>query len=185
MTSPGTELTRDQKRLSDRLSQLVDEVGANIIAEEQSVEGLGKNLSLPQQIAQKKNTDHRFCDPDSKERAKMGYRDRHAIGEKLFWGDDGWNLSSDEIDAKAGAIEIARYFPLRERFWLEKLADRANSEVIFVCGDAHVEGFVGLLKAKGIACRVCARGIGLNDEDRHVFGSALKYLEQHPEIRNH
>jgi hypothetical protein len=115
----------------------------------------------------------------------MGYRDRQSIGQEIFFSDEGWELSSAEIEAKAGAIEIARYFPLRERFWFERLADRAGSEVVFVCGDAHVEGFVDVLKAERIASRVFDRGIGLNDEDRYVFGNAMKYLEQHPEIRNH
>jgi len=79
----------------------------------------------------------------------------------------------------------ARYFRLRERFWFERLADRVDSEIAFVCGDARVDGFVGLLKEKGISYRVCDRGIGLNDEDKYVFGNAMKYLERHPEIRNH
>jgi hypothetical protein len=42
-----------------------------------------------------------------------------------------------------------------------------------------------LLKGKGIPYRICDRGIGLNDEDKYVLGSAMKYLEQHPEIRDH
>jgi hypothetical protein len=185
VTSPGTELTEDQKRLSDRLSQLAQEVGATLIAEEQSLEALGNNVSLSKQTAQNRNIEHRFCDPDSHERAAMGYRDRQSIGQEIFFSDEGWELSPTEIDAKAGAIEIARYFPLRERFWFEGLADRVDSEIAFVCGDAHVEGFVGLLKEKGIPYRVCDRGIGLNDEDKYVFGNAMKYLEQHPEIRDH
>jgi hypothetical protein len=185
VTSPGAELTEDQKQLFDSLSQLVQEVGATLIAEEQSLEALGNNLSLPQQIAQNNKIEHRFCDPDSNERVVMGYRDRQSIGQEIFFSDEGWELSPAEIDAKAGATEIARYFPLRERFWFERLADHVDSEIAFVCGDAHIEGFVGLLKEKEVSYRVCDRGIGLNDEDKYVFESAMKYLEQHPEIRDH
>jgi hypothetical protein len=179
----GTELTEDQRRLSNRLSHLVQEVTPVLIAEEQSLEGLGGNRSIPMQIAEKAGVEHRFCDPDSKQRAAMGYRTRQEMELAMFTGSEGWELSNAEISAKAGAIEIARYFPMRERFWLEQLADRSDAEIAFVCGDAHVEGFMRLLKENGISSRIVDRAIGVNDEDRYTIGNALNYLEKHPELR--
>ncbi len=55
----------------------------------------------------------------------MGYQNRQDIGLSIFQSDEGWSLSNDdEITAKAGAIEVAFYFPMRERFWLERLVNR-------------------------------------------------------------
>lgn len=180
--TPEDQLNESQQRLSNRLSGLVKEVKVELVAEEQSLESLGSDLSIPQRFAQDAGIEHRFCDPDSKQRASMGYRDRQSIGIDLFIGGDGWNLSPTELDAKAGAIEIVRYFPMRERFWLERLGDRLHSEIAFVCGDAHVEGFV--LTEWGIPCRVVDRAIGVNDEDRYSLEIALAYLAKHPELLN-
>lgn len=184
--APCHALNDEQKLLSSVLTEIVQQVGPALIAEEQSQEGLGQNISIPQRIAQEKGIEHRFCDPNQLQRTAMGYRDRIAIGQQIFFSDEGWVLSPAEIDAKAGAIEFARYFPLRERFWLEQIQDRAHLELAFICGDAHVEGFTTLLNTKGISHRIWEREIGVNDEDRMTFGNAMKYLEQHPEIRvNH
>jgi hypothetical protein len=181
---PEQQLNENQTRLSECLIRLVDEVELAVIGEEQSQEALGKRISIPQEIAQKAEIEPRFCDPDSKQRQAMGYRDRQTIGLGLFMGDDGWNLSPVELDAKAGAIEIVRYFPAREQFWLERLADQKSSEVAFVCGNAHIEGFTDLLTKNGIPSRVVARGIGVNEEDKYRMEIALAYLEKHPELRN-
>jgi hypothetical protein len=180
----GNELNADQQRLSECLTQLVREVKPALIAEEQSIEGLGKTQSIPQQIAEKTGIQHRFCDPDSKQRAAMGYKSREQMSLAMFTGNEGWELSNAEIEAKAGAIEIGRYFPMRERFWLQQLSDHLAADVAFVCGDAHVEGFVGLLKRNGIPFRIVDRAIGVNDEDRYTLENALKYLEKHPELRS-
>jgi hypothetical protein len=178
----GDQLNNDQNRLSNCLSHLVEQVNLAVIAEEQSLEGLGTSLSIPQRIAEKAGIEHRFCDPDSKQRVAMGYRDRHSIWEDLFASGDSWNLSSPELDAKAGAIEMVRYFPMREKVWLERLADHAHSEVAFVCGNAHIEGFTKLLNESGIPSRIVDRGIGVNDEDRYLLETTLAYLEKHPEL---
>ncbi len=69
--APGSELNADQQRLSLHLSQLAKEVKPSLIAEEQSVEGLGANQSIPKQIAEREGIEPRFCDPDSKQRAAM------------------------------------------------------------------------------------------------------------------
>lgn len=180
---PGEKLNEGQNRLSECLTHLVDEIKLAVIGEEQSLETMGKHLSIPQQIAQKAGIEHRFCDPDSKQRQAMGYLDRQAIGLNMFFGDDGWNLSAVELDAKAGAIEIVRYFPMRERVWLERLADHKHSEIGFVLGDAHIEGFTDLLNKSGIPVRVLDRGIGVNGEDKYRTEVALAYLEKHPELR--
>ncbi len=113
----------------------------------------------------------------------MGHS-KHEIWEELFKSSESWELSNEEMDAKAGAIEMAQYFPIRERFWLEQLANRLDSEVVFVCGDAHIDGFVRLLNARKIPSRIVDRAIGVNDEDKYTVENARKYLDKHPELRS-
>lgn len=90
-------------------------------------------------------------------------------------------LPNKEIFLRARATEIARYFPIREAFWLKRLASDLNREVIFVCGDAHVESFGRQLEERAVPYRVFERGIGLTDEDAW-FDEALLYLRDHPEL---
>ena len=181
---PGHQLNEGQGILSECLIRLIDEVKLAVIGEEQSQEALGERISIPREVAQKAGIESRFCDPDSIQRQAMGYRDRQAILQDVFLGDDGWNLSAVDLDAKAGAIEIVRYFPLREQYWLERLTDQKHSETAFVCGNAHIESFTDLLTKNGIPSRVVKRGIAVNQEDGYRTEIALAYLEKHPELRS-
>ena len=90
-------------------------------------------------------------------------------------------LSNDELECKARAIEIARYFPLRERFWLEQLKDCRSAICILICGDIHLRSFGSLLTSQDISFEIKQRGIGVNEEDRPYY-HALEYLDAHPEI---
>lgn len=186
---PGKNLNDGQRRLSDCLTRLTSEVELAVIGEEMSLERLHRRISIPHEIAQKAGVSHRFCDPDEKERQILGYRDWNTISLDLWLNsEDGWYLSSADLDAKAGAVELVHYFPMRERFWLNCLADDKQSEIAFVLGDGHVENFTKLLAENRIASRVRERGIGISEGDKEVdnyrMERALAYLEKHPEIRN-
>jgi hypothetical protein len=97
--------------------------------------------------------------------------------------DDDWNISNDEARRKSWALDIGKYFEVRERFWLDKIADLKEKTVVFVCGDAHVDTFTKQLKAKGWDVHVAARGVGgITDEDQRNIAEGLQYLKEHPEI---
>ncbi len=115
----------DRHALVERRGRLRRRAKGTALSLEQSSEGLGENQSIPRRIADESGAEHCFCDPDSKQRSEMGYQNRQDIGLSIFQSDEGWSLSNDdEITAKAGAIEVAFYFPMRERFWLERLVNR-------------------------------------------------------------
>jgi hypothetical protein len=94
-------------------------------------------------------------------------------------------LSNEEIRNKAHAIEIGRYFPIRERFWLERVNVCRDRDAIFICGDGHIksDSFRSLLENSHIAFKVMHRGIGLTQGDEW-FDRALHYLREHPEVLN-
>lgn len=59
-----------------------------------------------------------------------------------------------------------------------------NTDLIFVCGDGHVETFTALLSEKGIPFEVVERGIGVNENDDAEMAAGWQYLREHPEIVN-
>ncbi len=183
---PEAEMTEAQRTFACRLRSTIEEVRPVFIAEEESEEHLAERqeVSIAKEIADEKGIEHRFCDPIRAERRAIGYRDGQSIEIEMFMRDR-VGLSSEEIHNKARAIEIGRYFPIRERFWLERLNGCHDRDAIFICGDGHIksDSFRGLLENSHIPYREVERGIGLTKEDES-FGRALQYLREHPELTN-
>jgi hypothetical protein len=58
-------------------------------------------------------------------------------------------LSNDEARLKGYAIERGRYFPVRERYWLDGLNGCSEHSAIFVSGYGHlIDPFWAYLNAK-------------------------------------
>jgi len=164
------------------LRDTVQSVRPTFIAEEDSVEALTdrQEVSIAKVLAHENGIEHRYCDPTREERQAIGYKDGQSIELEIFMhGDAG--LSNDEIKLQGRAIEIGRYFPIREAFWLERLAGCRNCDAIFICGDGHIESFGKLLQSNDVRYTVVKRGIGLTDEDKW-FDKAVQYLNEHPEL---
>jgi hypothetical protein len=177
-------LTQFQDAYAARLRSLVEEVRPVLIAEEDSEEALANRgqMSIAKSLASEFGINHLFCDPTRTQRLAMGYRDGQGLEWDLFVHDNA-GLSNREIQLKARAIEIGRYFPMRERFWLERIGNHRDEDIVFVCGDGHVASFCRLLDAEGIRYRVVERGIGLTEADAW-FEDAVQYLNDHPEVLN-
>jgi hypothetical protein len=181
---PQSERTEAQEAFEHVLRRAIECWRPVLIAEEDSEEALAdhQTASIAKEIALQEKIEHRFCDPTQDERRAIGYRDRGSLALDISMSESA-DLSGDEINLKAQAIEIARYFPIREQFWLERIAGFRDGSVIFICGDGHIESFGRLLDCNGVPYRVAHRGIGLSDEDRW-FEKARHYLMEHPEIAN-
>jgi hypothetical protein len=110
-------LNQDQVRLVEQIRSCIERFSPIVCAEEHSREALGKSYSVVQRVAEEHSVEHRFCDPESDWRQKSGYRGRDQIAVEIFM--HSWNpLPPDEITARAGAIEIALYFPsVRDTGW--------------------------------------------------------------------
>ena len=174
----GVEPNDAQKQFSGCLRGTVETVRPAFIAEEFSEEALAEiaELSIAKEIAFESSIQHRFCDPNSDERQAIGYRDYVS----LFMGLQE-DLSEEESRRKARAIEICRYFPLREEFWLGRLKEFHGKDGVFICGDGHIESFTHRLDTNHISFAIVERGIGLTPED-YGFFEAVRYLKEHPEI---
>jgi hypothetical protein len=176
------QLTEAQKAFVDCLRRTIENVRPAFIAEEDSEEALADRheISIAKEIAGEKRIEHRFCDPTREQRRAIGYVDGQTLEIEIFMQDKR-GLAREEIRNKARAIEIGRFFPIRERFWLERLNGCRDRHAVFICGDGHIDTFGRLLDSDGVPYKVVERGIGLNEEDEW-FGAAVRYLKEHPEL---
>jgi hypothetical protein len=176
--------TEAQRQFEDILQHTVDIVQPTLPAEEHSEEALSelREVSIAKEVALHHGIEHRFCDPTREQRRALHYKDGQSL-ELEMWMTEEADLPNDRVKDNARAIEIGRYFPVREQIWLGRLAGCSDRSVVFICGDAHIESFGRLLHDSDIPYAVIERGIGLTDEDAW-FGRARQYLKEHPEILN-
>jgi hypothetical protein len=182
---PENQLTGAQQAFADCLRRTVEQVRPSFIAEEDSEEALTERhkVSIAKEMADEKGIEHRFCDPTRGQRKAIGCVDGQKLEREMLSADT--NLSNEETRIKAWAIEKGRNYPIRERFWLERLDGGRDYNAVFICGDDHIDSFGRLLKSNGVACRVVERGIGLNEEDEKAgwFDAAVQqYRKDHPEL---
>jgi hypothetical protein len=183
-SSDGNPQTPAQLQFVATLESLIHRASPSCIAEEDSEEALAsrKSVSLAKPIAARFGIEHRFCDPTMEERKGIGYRDGSYLQANIFMHDDR-NMIPQEIQAKARALEIGKYWRVREEFWLGKLRDLTGN-VVFVCGAGHVETFTALLGEQRIPFEVVERGIGVNERDEAEMAAGWQYLREHPEVVN-
>ena len=182
-SASGEPETDAQRQYAYLLGNTILAVRPRLIAEEYSMESEqdNKRRSIGWQIAAALGAEHRFCDPSKTERRQIGYFGPQELHLHISMHDPNWNISNEEAQAKGWAICIGRYFAIRERFWLEKIRDVVDQEVLFVLGDGHVESFTKLLADEDIESQVVERGIGLTPENTLCMENGLRYLREHPD----
>ncbi|MCU0822392.1 MAG: hypothetical protein MUC95_07965 [Spirochaetes bacterium] len=130
-----------------------------LIAEEFSIESLtdvyGAKECPARNAAEGCGIGHRFCDPEEKERLELGIpyyfdvkesvKEKYNIREKLIIDND----LRKRIEDETGNI-VKSFWNIRERFWINKLADKLNENIIFICGHEHSGRLSYLLENMGI-----------------------------------
>jgi hypothetical protein len=182
-------MTEAQELLAKCLRDVAKRIRPAFIAEEASEEGMESysvDSSIPEEIATESGLVHIFCDPTRAERDAMGYKEAGEILPELHrrnsW--DMQQLTDDELLIRAHAIDVGCYFPVRERFWIERLGELSGHDGIFVCGDGHVKSFGRLLKETGIDSTESARRIGMSDQEVAWCDAVERYWNEHPELRD-
>jgi hypothetical protein len=120
-----------------------------LIAEELSQETVAKNTnratsSNARRVALDLGVAHRFCDPDSDERRRLGIPSEGEIEKRL-----GFGRVLDHDPLRQVEHEERKYWPMREEFWLNCIRDRLQNRVLFVCGAQHASRFQDLVAANG------------------------------------
>lgn len=182
----GEDRTECQAKFAKTLHAAISRVHPILIAEEDSEEALccRNGESIARQIAGEHVIEHRFCDPTQEQRKAIDYSDDSFSFIQKF-SKEREELSADkleEIYVRERATHIARYLAKRERFWLNHLADHLNDQIIFICGDFHVETFGDLLQGAGVPFEMIDRGIGLTQSDRRFDRRVREFLAQHPDL---
>ncbi len=182
---PGVQETEAQLAFTRRLDRTIQEIQPAFVAEEDSEEALARRgqTSIARQICTARGIEHRFCDPTIAERRAINYKDEQTLEFEILRTRTE-DLSDDEIHLKGRAIELGRFFPIREQFWLARLNGCRDHDAVFICGNAHIESFTGLLHSEGVPYGVVERGIGVTNEENADFHRVVEYLRAHPELRN-
>jgi hypothetical protein len=163
--SVGGHETADQTKFRLCLEQSIEKYKPDVVAEEYSDDALARaSLRAPQEfftrlIARAKGVEHLLCDTSLRTKCSMGGQ-----------GTEGWRMQIPRLEKRdrptddeflPEALEVTRDFPLRENYGLERLRGVLQKEVIFVCGDYHVDIFGSRLLNSGIQSLVVARQIGM------------------------
>jgi hypothetical protein len=183
----GVETT-DHKDFRLCLEEAIDRYKPIAVAEEYSNDALGAAALLKRtsqdfftkKIASEAGVTHMLCDPDVKTKAEMGYQEKYGWGYHL---DALWErIPYSDRALLSGALEIAKDFPLRENYWLRELRDFRQEDVIFICGDSHVETFGERLTEEKIPYKVVKRRIGMTPDLIKESDKEMEYLKNN---RNH
>jgi hypothetical protein len=150
------------RRLAEEFAQYLKEqakkLKITLIAEEANEEGLCKykaKTCAGRDVSKELGIKHRFCDPNSSERKDIGIPSEYEIREQLGLGHE-ITLSPDK--ANRLTEEEKKFWPRREQFWFDKIRDKTDEPIIFICGSAHLESFKLLLTNKGCKAKILRSG---------------------------
>ena len=153
LSGEAESVRKKREAFKAHVAEMIDELGIEVLAEEFS-EGGKLRPDVPEEEAfrekltaelgtapeplnwdtvleefsKAKGIEHRFCDPDSKERKALGI----------------------EVDPRKETEADRRK---REHVWLSRIADCKGRRVLFVCGDNHYDAFAQLLESNGFNVR--------------------------------
>jgi hypothetical protein len=170
------------------LNESIDAYRPKLIAVEESEDTLidprsgVADESIPRNIALLHGIDPMLCEPLDDEKAPIGYKNNLDIKQELAIAGLLCDCPLDLQDAAVLAVEIATMFPLRESFWIDKLKDHLQMEVIFVLGENHIDSFSCRLRALGVQSKVLFRGIGVTETKMAEFEAARRFPIENPEL---
>jgi hypothetical protein len=185
---PGATLDTDQAELQRCLEEAIDKYRPRLIAVEESDDTLFDRRSgityesIPRSVAQRHRIDPMFCEPSDDEKKRIGYNDKSQIQLELFTSGLLRDCPSGLEGAAAHAVEVAVIFPIREEHWVQKLKEHLHSEVVFVLGEDHIEGFSGRLQARGVQSKVIFRNIGVSDAQKVESKAARRFPIENPDL---
>lgn len=145
------------------LAAKIKELNITLIAEEFNEEFLydvlGATEGTAETAAAESGISHLYCDPDAAEREALGIpyyadvmdmvKDRHGIREKFIMERE----LREQVERET-ALEVKKFWAVRERFWLNRVKERLNENILFLCGHEHVRGFSVLLRGEGVSVSV-------------------------------
>ncbi|MFA4930941.1 MAG: hypothetical protein WC570_03710 [Patescibacteria group bacterium] len=130
----------------DFLTTKIGSLHVDLIAEEFSEEAKSRNninQTTTEKVAEVLNIKHLLCDPSIVEREAIGYLTSQELREKF--GSKSSFEGTDEF-IKRKKFEKEFMWPIREKYWLDKIKNKSFKNIIFVCGCEHLESFKFMLE---------------------------------------
>jgi len=146
--APGPNLAAKFERFKTFLNDTVQSKMVAAIAEETNfeIESRTSKKSLARLIAEGMQPPLFYapCEANSEERKALGIPTDEEIIERCQRESTGYTLE------QCRDSELLKYFPLREKFWIERLRQVTVSPILFLCGPNHI---------RTLSCRLTENGI--------------------------
>jgi hypothetical protein len=138
------------------------ELGCGMLAEEFSQEALrvcGASESTAGLAAADAGVPHRFCDLEERDMRRLGIpyfgEIREAVERDLGCPPGGGGDPVLRRKIREEALRIDRsHWSARELFWMQRLEDVLDRDILFICGHEHASRFRVLLLGNGRAAEV-------------------------------
>lgn len=159
------------RELYDYVQAVIKEQAPDLLAEELNQEGLermGAERSVLQKISEEKKIKHILADPNSAERKKLGIPSHSELVERLGFG--------SALTSEQSAIlsrEIQSYWPIREKFWLDKIMENRYETCLVVVGANHCKSFADLCRSKSIEVTTLAEDFGEEPDQIEAFMKSI------------
>ena len=140
--------SKEAREFVSFLEKKISQLRPSLIAEEFSEQALKQNnveSTTVQDVAVRHEIKHIFCDPSDKEREEIGYPTKKQLRESFGIRS---SIEGTKEHKKRNLHERA-FWPLREKFWLDKIQKTKSARIIFICGSEHLESFRKLLLENG------------------------------------
>lgn len=149
---PGPNLSKRFERFKSFLSDTVRSTMVAAIAEEtnQEIENRTNKKSIARLIAEGMCPPILYipCEANSEERKALGIPTDEEIHNRCR--DPGRSEGLEQCRDS----ELLKYFPLREKFWIERLRQVVVGATLVLCGPDHIRTFFCRLTENGIPCKI-------------------------------
>jgi len=142
-----------------RVDAVAEELNQEILDSHNHAESILKSIKTCLETELGHTIHHQFVEPTKDQKRCLRYKEDDEV-LKLLKGAS----PNDPPPELVWAHMAAHQFPIREDFWLGKLKNYLETDILFVCGDAHCDTFPMMLEGKGLAHRVIQRSIGMPNQ---------------------
>ena len=142
----------DAQKFAQYLSTVCESKSIDFVAEELNEESIAlweAKGSTARLVSLRFSIPHKFCDPDSKQRKKIGILSDEELKTNL-----GFGKCLTEKQSVTFEEEKRKTWPIRENFWLESIRNSAHTNCLFIVGKNHVQSFSRLLSSQGYAVEI-------------------------------
>lgn len=150
----------DQAVTGRRIDVVAEELNQEILNENNCAKSILIETKMLLEKRLKRKIEHLFVEPSKAEKNYYGYKEDNEV-KRILKG----SATEEPSRELVWAHMVAHQFPIRERFWFDKINEHLDRDILLICGDAHIDTFPSVLNEKGVGYAVIKRGIGMPNAD--------------------